>query len=237
MLLRSCLVLAVAGGAPGGALASGPFGSVAESPVMSAQPLGWGGAYAGGSVGHGRSAVAISISFAESFADSYPNGNGLSAGIFAGYNFEYANGLVAGVEVDVARHRISGDDAMYFPGPGENWTSNLRSSVSLRARLGAEVTHGTLAYIAAGPTTARFNGSRYNDLAGTQLRESYSDTFQGWTLGIGVDRRLNPSSFIRAEIRYNDYGSRAFELSSTVPFTVNLRLRSTEIRLGAGIRF
>jgi outer membrane immunogenic protein len=127
MNLFARIAAAVALSVPGAAFAGGLVGPVTEpavttpyTPIAVAQPLGWGGAYAGGTIGYGRSRVGIELVPFEGISN--PNGRGPSLGFFLGYNFELGNGMVLGVEGDVAWQRIRGDAAMFFPAPDENWT-------------------------------------------------------------------------------------------------------------------
>ena len=192
----------------------------------------WSGLYVGGTVGYGWSDVHIQL---DGPAASDPDGDGIVAGAYGGYNYAFPNNVVIGVEADIVYTDIDDDAPLFLTAPLENWTSDIEWMASIRARLGYVVADRNLLFVTGGWAWAEFEGKIYNDLAATSFRESYSSTFDGWTVGVGGGRAFMNNLIARLEYRYSDFGDEGFALLGTVPFHVDLVVQ--EIRGGIAFKF
>lgn len=141
----------------------------------------WTGFYAGGNAGWGwGSAMGADPS-------------GYLIGLQAGYNFQYASGLLTGIETDIA---ISGID-----GSGGGATFALDYLGTVRGRLGYAVDRYMI-YGTAGLAYGR------GDLSMGGL--SNKQTHFGWTIGAGVETMLAPNVTARLEYLYVDLGRETY---------------------------
>lgn len=187
--MKRILILAagVAMFASSSALAADAVEYIPEAPAAVEMPaaFSWSGPYIGVHGGYGwgnADAGAGDVDF-----------DGGRFGGFVGYNWQFSNGFVAGLEGDV--NYDWNEDGI---GGGAEFETGFSGSV--RGRVGYAMDR-TLIYAAGGwtATNAEINGAP----AGF----NGSDTLHGWTLGAGVDHAFTDNVFGRLEYRYNDYGS------------------------------
>jgi outer membrane immunogenic protein len=185
-LLISALLASMA---PAAAYAADAIDAVPAAPeaVEEAVPAGWDGPYIG--VMGGGEWLKSHLDF--DGADlSHTQGGGF-IGKFAGYNYQFQNNFVLGIEGDVSynwnKATKSGTDF------GTDWQG------SLRARAGYAIDNA-LIYGAAGWTVTR----GYVD---PPAGDKSTKALNGYTLGLGVDYKFTDNIFARAEYRFNDFGS------------------------------
>ena len=171
---------AFAGDLGNGSLKDGAYGSM------------WDGLYFGASIGYGWGS---SETYYNNDGEFYPDGDhplasndpsGGLAGLTVGYNHQFSDRWVAGVEGDLSIADISGDDHMYW-GDGHYWYSGWNALFTLRGRVGYDL-GGNLIYGTAGIATVDSN--EYN--IGDNANQSSDNTgwIWGWTAGIGVERQF-----------------------------------------------
>ena len=146
-----------------------------------AQLFNWTGFYVGSNAGWGwGSAMGADPS-------------GYLIGLQAGYNFQYASGLLAGIESDIA---ISG-----IEGSGASGTFGLDYLGTVRGRLGYAMDR-YLAYGTAGLAYGR------GDISFAGL--SNEQTHVGYTVGAGVEAMIAPNITARLEYLYVDLGRETY---------------------------
>lgn len=204
---------------------AGALGPVPTEPVVHTPPRpapvamgrSWTGGYAGVQLGYGQGRQSVT-----DLGDDTNTGdlraNGLLGGVYGGFNWQGATGMVFGVDADLAANR--GRDSADTIG-GDAAETRLRSSGALRARAGIAM-GDTLFYGAAGVAHGRFEV----DFNGTG--ESINRT--GWTAGVGIEQAFAGNMTGRLEYRHTDYGS--FESGG-----FDGRLRTNEIRAGVAFNF
>ncbi|AYD00194.1 outer membrane protein [Neorhizobium sp. NCHU2750] len=167
----------------------------------------WSGPYLGAHTGYGWGDGHLEGAGSDDF-------DGWRLGGFAGYNWQFSNGFVTGVEGDI---NYDWNDNNY--GGGVKLEGGVNGSV--RARLGYAIDR-TLIYAAGGwtATDVRLKAPTGND----------SDTLNGWTIGAGVDHAFTDNVFGRLEYRYNDYGHGRLD-GANVDFNQNI------IQVGIGVKF
>nr|WP_316652632.1 porin family protein [uncultured Gellertiella sp.] len=173
----------------------------------------WSGGYVG-IQGGGTWARANADNGVNSASDDF---NGGILGGFAGANFQNGN-LVYGIEGDL----------------NYNWNSNSYSLGATDAKIGTDVSgavrgrlgyamDNALLYAAGGWTAAR----GYVD---TPATGKDSQTFNGFTVGAGVDYAFTDAIFGRAEYRYNQFGSE--DIGGT-----NVDFNQHAVTVGVGYKF
>jgi outer membrane immunogenic protein len=158
---------------------------------------------------------------------------GFYGGIHAGWNHQYDNNLVLGIEGDVnwANITASGDplnDPTYDSRTVLDWTG------AARLRVGWAMDR-FLPYIAGGIAGATFRFQE-NDTAG--FYSSGNGVLVGWTLGVGAEYALNDRWTIRGEYRYTDYLSRLFTATAPgISEEWDAEIRTHGIQFGASLRW
>lgn len=148
----------------------------------------------GGYIGVQKGASWLNADLRLSDASAHENFNGFTLGTFAGYNFMYEN-FVVGVEGDLSYNW----NENHYRAFGQKNDVGTDWGASLRGRLGYSFDR-TLVYATGGwASTRAFIDSPSGD---------GDRTYNGWTLGGGVDWAVLDDVFVRAEYRYVDYGNR-----------------------------
>jgi len=184
-----------------------PLEPVPPPPVFSDAPLYWKGPYIGVLAGYGIAKGEFEFC-CYNYTDNFPGGR---IGVFAGYNWEFSQGVLAGIEADMARE-FNGMTATASE-VGTEW------SKSIRLRVGKEQGNA-LVFVAAGWTQTDIYERDFN-----QERKA-----SGWTVGAGVDWAVSQHMFIRTEYRYNNFDP--VELAG-----IETDLSQSVVNIGLGFRF
>lgn len=170
-----------------------------------AQLFNWTGFYVGGNAGWGWGSAMGS------------DPSGYLIGLQAGYNFQYASGLLTGVETDIA---ISGIDGS---GAGGNFELDYLGTV--RGRVGYAMDR-YLVFGAAGLAYGR-GDVRVGGLSNEQ-------THFGWTIGAGVEAMIAPNITARLEYLYADLGRETYQ---TVLGPQRTSFEANIVRMGMNYKF
>lgn len=135
----------------------------------------------------------------EFVSTSYPgastDGNviGIMVGVFGGYNKQFNNAIVAGIELDGGWSGARDNVLIY----NVNATHKMPWNFNLTGRLGFLVTPSmdTLLYVKAGLAVLE----QKSDLSGNGFTASESKTKAGWTAGLGVEHKINARLSARVE--------------------------------------
>lgn len=172
----------------------------------------WTGAYIGLQAG----GVWVDGEFKVPGAKASDDFNGGTVGKFVGYNFMFDQVMV-GIEGEISynwnqnTYGTGGNKAHV----GTDWSG------SLRARAGYAFDRA-LIYVTGGWAMTNFYVKELGD------REDRS--FNGWTIGAGVDYAVTDSVFVRAEYRFTDYSDRNIQ-------GVYVDLDEHRATLGVGFKF
>lgn len=212
-------VLGLATGASG-ALAGG-FAVPVTEPVVTAPAVvpasDWAGGYAGGSIGYafgGDDEVGADLFEDDVLVDRVSNitnlkVKGLNAGLHLGYRWQRGN-WVFGPEISLEGGNISDDDSGSGIVDGEAVTVGLESKVNhiigLQFKTGYAVNPETLIYGSAGYVRGDFDYilSAAVDGSGGSITEGYDA--DGYSLGLGVERKLRDNLSVFAEWQYRSFG-------------------------------
>jgi outer membrane immunogenic protein len=127
--------------------------------------------------------------------------SGGAFGAYGGFNYEFSNHIVAGVEANLDYADISGSS---IDSVGIQYTNRFTWLGSARARLGYSFGQVLL----FGTAGVAFSGVDHtvNDTPGaTTGLISFHDTYAGWTAGGGADYAITPSLIARLEYRYYEF--------------------------------
>lgn len=174
------------------------------------------GLYGGGGWGqHNRSTPG--------FNNSY-NSSGALIGATAGYNWQFNNPLVVGVEGDIAWANVKGDDGGVG---GSTDQSTYRWLGSVRGRLGYAVNN----WLFFGTGGWAFANIRHSNNFG--VTDTFDNTRSGWTVGGGVEYAFMPNWTARVDYRYFDFGSysRSTPQIGIAPYSVNSKLQTVTVGL------
>jgi outer membrane immunogenic protein len=194
----------------------GPPDFTPPPPVFS-----WTGFYVGGEVGgawnnQGVSIVSPAVVDQANVSGSLNGGEVLGGG-FAGFNYEFAPGWVAGIDGDFDWTHISSTATapnLFASGApvgsgGVSWSSNVDWLASVRGRFGYAVMPNALLYVTGGVAWARTGYSGLDAFVGGCPNcgsVSFGTTRTGFTVGAGVDwAPWNNNWIIKAEYRYYQF--------------------------------
>lgn len=190
-----------------------------EAPAYDEASI-WGGGYIGAQVGYDWAKTKLSFNN----QNASMNNNGFIGGIYAGYNWEFSNAYILGLEGDINYSDLSKNISVN----NQSWGSRLEWEGAIRARIGFNYER-VLPYLAAGIS---FAGVKDNYSNTTNNYADNNNTRTGYTLGAGIDYSLTNSFIIRAEYRYSDYGKKnIFSNNAESKISVN------SVRLGLAYKF
>jgi high affinity Mn2+ porin len=154
-----------------------------------------------------------------------PSITGLIGGYQAGYNHQFANGLVLGVEADVS-FTSPVDLPRLEPAPF-NTTFNYLATA--RGRVG-KAFGNVLPYVTAGVAWGQTK-LELNDANG-DVFANRSANHLGWTAGIGIEHALTGNWTAKYEYNYIDLGSRTYLMDlSAMPLAVDPKVHVVKLGL------
>lgn len=161
----------------------------------------WEGFYVGGTLGwHAGSDREVDY-FSTGLATGFDKASavtGTGFGLHVGYGWETRR-IVYGIEADVDRNFLTG--ALIAPNIGRTDMSATMAA-SLRGRIGYSFDHFVV-YATAGVAAMQVG---YVDISQAG-RDTYSETFPGWTIGLGAEWAFSEHWAARLEYRFSSYGT------------------------------
>jgi outer membrane immunogenic protein len=139
-----------------------------------------------------------------------PGPDGITGGLYAGYNWQMSNGLVLGLETDFNAND-GADEVTYienyfdtFPG---YWDGELRQqwSGSTRLRVGYAVDR-MMGFVTGGVAYTGYEFS-ISTTEGYETPEHADGTLVGWTIGAGLEYAINDNWRVRGAYQFADYGN------------------------------
>jgi len=139
--------------------------------------------------------------------------SGFIGGIFAGVNRKLDNrDVVLGIEAvlnytNIKKTKsplsVSGDDLN-----GQSYTLKQKWDVALYGRVGMLMGEdkSLMPYLLAGMAGCKL----YGGMTKNGVTKWDKDTLTGWTVGAGLEYKINKNWHVRAQYRYTDYGSATF---------------------------
>ena len=184
-------------------------------PVKAVVPVvpvfSWTGFYLGANVGYGwgnnnydyRNAIGVAYNY------NIGGGDGWVGGGQIGYNYQFANNVVLGVEADIDWTGI-GNTNLITVGPLANGINNNGATLdyfgTIRARVGYAFDR-VLPYITGG---AAWGHTSF----GTYYGADTSSTNWGWTIGAGVEYAITNNFTAKIEYLYVDLGGNNYNFTN-----------------------
>lgn len=200
----------------------------------------WTGLYIGGQIGYGwvEADSGLSQVFNPDYATSSGNPNGFFGGGFVGYNYQFENNLVLGIEADLNGGSLSSTDSVNsfaFPVFGVTAKHELEWFGSVRARLGYAMDRFlpfvTAGYAFGNAKTTYAEDEFFGD------RVSSSQSVSGWTVGGGLEYAFTDNILARIEYRYTDYGNVSQNFPEFFNVSVDQKYTTNDVRLGLSYKF
>ncbi|GGF88459.1 membrane protein [Azorhizobium oxalatiphilum] len=206
-------------------------------PVKAVVPVvpvfSWTGFYIGGNVGYAWANNSYDYTSPLGFTTSYDvgGGDGWVAGLQAGYNYQFANNVVLGIEADIDWTGVGGSNGI-FTGPlvGTNSVAGgeLDYFGTIRARVGYAFDRW-LPYVTGGAAWGKIDN-------GTFYGFDNSSTNWGWTIGAGVEYAITNNLTAKLEYLYVDLDGNTL----TNPFnlsTVSTSFDMSVVKAGVNWKF
>ncbi|MFG1345588.1 outer membrane protein [Xanthobacter autotrophicus DSM 431] len=195
----------------------------------------WTGFYIGANVGYGGDSFNYDVNY---FGAPVANLGLTSSGFFVGgqigYNYQFANNVVLGLETDLQWSDISGTvDANVLALPVLSAGSSIDYFGTIRARLGYAIDR-FLPYITGG--VAYGKSSTDVTLLGVPLF-SESSTNWGWTIGAGGEFAVTNNWTFKAEYLYVDLGSSDLTVAPLAGLTINQDNKFHTFKAGVNYKF
>lgn len=230
-------------------------------PIYSTPLYDWNGFYVGINGGYGGGVFehpfAVSTDEGGGFVDVLTGtidvtAGGFVGGVQAGYNWQWSDNFLLGIEADIQGSSIDGrvslnitdgvDDLLPFDTLDADAGTRLDWFATLRPRIGwvndRFVVYGT-GGLAWGQTTSSISAS----IDGTSVFDTSitNDRF-GWTIGAGIEYALTDTITFKTEYLYTDLGSEEIaseDLSDDPPttFTMDSDVAFHVVRAGLNFQF
>ncbi|WP_439271565.1 outer membrane protein [Pseudochrobactrum sp. HB0163] len=202
------------------------------SPPVYDEAAIWDGFYIGGQVGYTWAKAKLTV---DSFDDTIGlKPRGFMGGIYAGYNWEFSNSYLFGIEGDINYSSLSDSAILTAANAQLEYTSRIELEGAVRARFGINYDR-ILPYIAGGVAFARIKDTATIINSNPVVTADDTDGRVGFTIGAGVDYAMTNNLILRAEYRYTDYGKKSFDQA----FYNDSRnkLTTNDVRLGIAYKF
>jgi outer membrane immunogenic protein len=190
-------------------------------PVPVAPAWSWTGFYLGAHGGYGTA----------SLGDS----NGWFAGGQIGFNYQFANRWVFGVELDSAFADIGDSVSQTIGGVVVTVGSNIDYMGSARVRVGYGWDR-VLVYATGGGAWVSNEITASATAGGATLTLSDAQTHFGWTAGGGVEMGFWGNVTAKVEYLYADYQPETY-FANTAPLTISGDIQTHTIKLGLNYLF
>ncbi|MFN4099205.1 MAG: outer membrane protein [Pararhodobacter sp.] len=195
------------------ALASGPSvpPQVYVQPQVAMASASWTGFYAGAALGYGSTNYDLSGTYDDPPFSADLNlpdlgGQGGLFGLQAGYNHQFSDRMVLGLQLDGAVTGMKNSSSLSLTDGVDSinlsYDLSPRTMYTLAGRIGYLATPDTMIYGLLGYTRASFRG----ELDATDIglgSASYSFSRNGVAVGMGIETRVARNTTLGVEYRYN----------------------------------
>ena len=205
---RFGLLIAVIAAAPASipALGADAVLPIPDKALSAPLPYIWSGPYVGFHFGYGGGSFGPGTRPLPLQAVVLPHSiTGLVGGYQAGYNLQYPNGVVLGLEADITFRSPIHRPALDL-GP---FDTSFNYFATGRARVGYAL-RTVLPYVTGGVAWSQ-TSANINDTEGTPVAAKSLEHL-GWTAGIGIEQALTGNWTAKYEYNYIDLGPRTYEL-------------------------
>ncbi|WP_319518992.1 outer membrane protein [uncultured Martelella sp.] len=180
----------------------------------------WEGVYLGAAGGMGWTEGKLSVPGA-SESDDFTGG---MFGGFAGYNYQFDNNLVLGVEGEINYNWNDNSYNVGVPGSDLKIGTNWQGGIAARAGYAWDK---ALVYGKAGWSATTV----YGEISDIKTEE----TLNGWTIGAGLDYAFTDKLFGRVEYSYTDFGKS--DILSDITSGAEAKATQNRVTVGLGLKF
>jgi outer membrane immunogenic protein len=182
-------------------------------PSWAANPGSWAGFYLGGHLGVTRAESSLVIpNYLPSGYGSFDiNSDSFTYGAQLGYNYQFQNNFLLGIEYDYSRLSHNGTNPTGLTGETFHVHSNRQESISVR---GGYSFGSYLGYIKVGEAYTRLDELYFSGPFGTQ-----AGNYSGTLYGLGLDYRVSNNWTAGIEYTYVDFGTKRFVYAGPVDIT------------------
>ncbi|MGE5165322.1 MAG: outer membrane protein [Sphingobacteriales bacterium] len=207
----------------------------------------WSGFYVGTMWGGGWDSTSNDLNGYGYQVSAPTNGKGVLAGIYGGYNQQFANWVV-GLETDIAWSNIKGSTSMGGHLDTDNgsvpWavegSNKLKWLGTTRARLGYAFGH-FMPYATAGVAYGGTSIDGVGVLGSSSVNASFAEHFSasntrvGWAAGGGLEYAMG-QMLMRMEYLHYDLGTSKYAMGDP-NITLSTHHRGDTVKVGAGFKF
>ncbi len=163
--------------------------------------------------------------------------DGFIGGLSAGYNVQFRNPLVIGIEGDFNYAGVEGESGlslMGFPSPFDKASGDLQWTASIRARAGYAIDR-VLPFVTAGIAFGKYE---FTPDYGGIGRFPDSKVQVGPTVGAGIEYAISDHLTTRIEYRYTDFGDAAYPVPGFCGcIESRVDLKTHDIKIGLQYKF
>jgi outer membrane immunogenic protein len=210
--------------------------AAADMPAYNRAPVpifNWTGIYAGGDIGIASTTSnavwnpisTSAIPFGVMQVGSGTGGASFAGGAVVGYNWQFANAWVAGVEVDWTGMKAGSgltqpwlaNTGGVVPGGFTTLSSELEWTASVLGRLGYLIRPSFLEYGTVGVAwgNIQYRANSINTASGYATGAAFSNTETGWVGGVGFEWSPFASYGLLLRVEYLNYGFKGVQTTST----------------------
>jgi len=245
-MYRARILAIVAAFGLGSAAHAADLTTMPEVVAAPAPAFSWTGVYAGVHAGYGWAEFDNQYGAGENLSELVNGGgnkpDGFFGGLQLGYNHQFSNNVVLGIEADAAFADLK-DSGQGIEGDLDDdfYRYNVETKIdalgTVRGRLGYAAGR-FLPYLTGGFAWAHADYRFAFDSSSPNLNGSFSqsDVFTGWTLGAGLEYAMTDRISAKLEYLYADLGSKDYsiDLGANAPtgqFRSDLTLQTAKIGL------
>ena len=161
--------------------------------------------------------------------------DGFAGGIFAGHIWRVDNNILLGIEAE--GNWASADDkiTVYIGGP-DFWGAKVKQEwdASLRLKVGKDMGN-YMPYITGGISWAKVDIDGFTSWGSA---DKHDETLTAWTIGAGVEKKINSNLNARIQYRYSDYDDEKWDLApGNGPATGEIEYDNHMLTVGLSYRF
>lgn len=215
-----------------------------EEVVVVEDTFTWTGAYIGANAGYAGGKFKHPFS-SNAFEEQDLRGSanvtssGFAGGAQAGYNWQFDNNVVAGIEADFQGSTLKGETKLHIDDLSAKANTKVEWFGTLRARLGYTPADRFLVYATGGYAYGRVKSSASYSFDGDGDGVSKSKTKSGWTVGAGAEYALDNNWTLKTEYLYTDLGkTKLINYNDEGVFAnLNAKVKFHTVRAGINYKF
>lgn len=217
---------------------------IVDPPVYAPALYDWNGFYAGINAGFGGGVFEhpLEITGGPDLTGSADvTASGFLGGVQAGYNWQWDDGFLLGIEADIQGSTVDGRVSLTLTDGMGTLDADLGTKLdwfaTIRPRLGF-VNDRFVVYATGGLAWGQTTSSISVDFGGPLIDESVTNDRFGWTVGAGIEYALTDTITFKTEYLYTDLGSEEIlNLAPGPTITADSDVAFHAVRAGINFQF